>query len=77
VRCGGHCVDINLCLFRWSQAAKELGEKYNSLTGDVLISAGVVAYLGAFTSAFRQVSDPAFIVTSVHLWLYSTKLRNG
>ena len=41
---------------RWSKAATELGHQYNNLTGDVLISAGVVAYLGAFTSAYRQVS---------------------
>ena len=39
---------------RWSKAAEELGVQYENLTGDVLISAGVVAYLGAFTSAFRQ-----------------------
>lgn len=46
----------------WSQAAHELGIKYNNLTGDVLISAGVVAYLGAFTSAFRQVSHWIVII---------------
>ena len=40
---------------RWSQAAKDLRRQYDNLTGDVLVSAGVVAYLGAFTSAFRQV----------------------
>ena len=40
---------------RWSQVATELGERYINLTGDVLISSGVVAYLGAFTSTFRQV----------------------
>ncbi|XP_067686354.1 dynein axonemal heavy chain 7-like [Haliotis asinina] len=39
---------------RWSVAARELGKKYINLTGDVLISSGIVAYLGAFTSAFRQ-----------------------
>eukprot|EP00118_Oscarella_pearsei_P018868 m.196512 g.196512 ORF g.196512 m.196512 type:complete len:4008 (+) comp39530_c1_seq1:67-12090(+) len=39
---------------RWSQAAKDLTILYRNLTGDVLISAGVVAYLGAFTSSFRQ-----------------------
>ncbi|XP_065834129.1 dynein axonemal heavy chain 7-like [Oscarella lobularis] len=39
---------------RWSQAARDLGILYKNLTGDVLISAGVVAYLGAFTSSFRQ-----------------------
>lgn len=40
---------------RWSQNARQLGIKYNNLTGDILISSGTVAYLGAFTSAFRQV----------------------
>ena len=38
---------------RWSLAAKNLQETYDNLTGDVLISSGVIAYLGAFTSAFR------------------------
>ncbi|XP_031217595.1 dynein heavy chain 12, axonemal [Mastomys coucha] len=39
---------------RWSQAAKDLQITYENLTGDVLVSAGVIAYLGAFTSGFRQ-----------------------
>uniref|UniRef100_A0A3P8WKL1 Dynein axonemal heavy chain 7 n=1 Tax=Cynoglossus semilaevis TaxID=244447 RepID=A0A3P8WKL1_CYNSE len=39
---------------RWSETALRLGELYNNLTGDALISAGVVAYLGAFTSSYRQ-----------------------
>ena len=39
---------------RWNKAATELGIQFDNLTGDVLISAGVVAYLGAFTSAYRQ-----------------------
>lgn len=39
---------------RWTEAARNLGEQYVNLTGDVLISSGVVAYLGAFTSSFRQ-----------------------
>ncbi len=39
---------------RWSLAAKELGDRYINITGDVLISSGVVAYLGAFTVDFRQ-----------------------
>ncbi len=42
---------------RWSKAAKDLSVQYENLTGDILIAAGVVAYLGAFTSAFRQVSN--------------------
>ncbi|EGW00688.1 Dynein heavy chain 12, axonemal [Cricetulus griseus] len=39
---------------RWSQAASDLQITYENLTGDVLVSAGVIAYLGAFTSGFRQ-----------------------
>lgn len=39
---------------RWSVEAKELGISYDNLTGDVLISSGVVAYLGAFTSVYRD-----------------------
>ena len=40
---------------RWSKAARDLTIQYDNLTGDVLCASGVVAYLGAFTSAFRQV----------------------
>ena len=41
---------------RWNKAAVDLARQYDNLTGDILISSGLVAYLGAFTSAFRQVS---------------------
>ncbi|XP_037594046.1 dynein heavy chain 12, axonemal [Cebus imitator] len=39
---------------RWAQAADDLQITYENLIGDVLVSAGVIAYLGAFTSGFRQ-----------------------
>ncbi|XP_058156420.1 dynein axonemal heavy chain 7 [Dasypus novemcinctus] len=39
---------------RWSLTALDLGQLYINLTGDILISSGVVAYLGAFTSNYRQ-----------------------
>ncbi|XP_045534007.1 dynein axonemal heavy chain 7 [Papilio machaon] len=39
---------------RWTQIAKTLRDTYNSLTGDILIAAGVIAYLGPFTAAFRN-----------------------
>lgn len=39
---------------RWSTAAADLQRVYDNLTGDVLISSGVIAYLGAFTSLFRK-----------------------
>ncbi|XP_055967922.1 dynein axonemal heavy chain 7 [Sorex fumeus] len=39
---------------RWSQTAQMLGVLYFNLTGDILISSGIIAYLGAFTSSYRQ-----------------------
>ncbi|KAI8903374.1 dynein heavy chain, N-terminal region 2-domain-containing protein [Gorgonomyces haynaldii] len=39
---------------RWTQCAAELEEKYNTLTGDVLVASGIVAYLGAFTKLYRD-----------------------
>ena len=44
-----------MCVCRWTSAAEQLGILFKNLVGDVLISSAVVAYLGAFTSAFRQV----------------------
>ncbi|XP_044097135.1 dynein axonemal heavy chain 7 [Neovison vison] len=39
---------------RWSLTALDLGQVYINLTGDILVSSGVIAYLGAFTSNYRQ-----------------------
>lgn len=39
---------------RWTQCAVDLSEKYTTLVGDVLVSSGIVAYLGAFTKAYRD-----------------------
>ncbi|KAJ3194173.1 Dynein heavy chain 3, axonemal [Irineochytrium annulatum] len=39
---------------RWSEAAKTLTVTYNNLIGDVLLASSVIAYLGAFTSSYRQ-----------------------
>ncbi|KAK6624385.1 hypothetical protein RUM44_011244 [Polyplax serrata] len=39
---------------RWSQTAKLLQETLDNVVGDVLLSAGFVAYLGAFTVFYRQ-----------------------
>ena len=38
------------------RVAHELGETYNNIVGDVLLSGGIVAYLGPFTVEFRQVT---------------------
>ncbi len=39
---------------RWTESAKVLGELFIKLTGDVLVAAGVVAYLGPFTVSYRN-----------------------
>eukprot|EP00976_Prorocentrum_cordatum_P091856 1188686-Prorocentrum_minimum.AAC.4 len=39
---------------RWNEVAKNLGEVYTNLTGDILISAGVISYIGAFTMKYRD-----------------------
>lgn len=39
---------------KWSGFVNELGVMYEKLTGDVLISAGLMAYLGPFTSVYRN-----------------------
>ncbi|KAJ3188443.1 Dynein heavy chain 3, axonemal [Gaertneriomyces sp. JEL0708] len=39
---------------RWTEAARTLGITYENLTGDVLLSSAVIAYLGAFTLSYRQ-----------------------
>jgi len=38
---------------RWASEAVRLGKDYDNLTGDILISSGVVAYLGVFTLKYR------------------------
>lgn len=48
---------------RWSQSAKELTVRYDNLDGDVLISAAVIAYLGAFTSVYRDEQVKAWTQT--------------
>lgn len=39
---------------RWTETAQHLAQVYDTLTGDVLIASGVVAYLGPFTTEFRS-----------------------
>lgn len=58
---------------RWSQAADDLQIVYENLTGDVLISAGVIAYLGAFTSGFRQTCTEDWSMLCKVMVLYFLK----
>ena len=39
---------------RWTEVVEQLDGTLQNLTGDVLISAGIIAYLGAFTKTYRQ-----------------------
>jgi dynein heavy chain len=39
---------------RWGIFAENLGKQFERLTGDVLISSGLLAYLGPFTAKFRD-----------------------
>ena len=39
---------------RWGEISEALGPKYNNLLGDVLLSSGVIAYLGPFTIPYRK-----------------------
>lgn len=39
---------------RWTEVAASLNKVFYNLTGDVLIAAGAIAYLGAFTKNFRN-----------------------
>ena len=37
----------------WGASSVKLGKDYTNLTGDILIAAGICAYLGCFTGAYR------------------------
>lgn len=39
---------------RWTATAEQLANTYETVTGDVLLASGVIAYLGAFTAEFRR-----------------------
>eukprot|EP00961_Rhodomonas_salina_P241031 3256813-Rhodomonas_salina.1 len=40
---------------RWTENVKTLGEEYHNVTGDVLVSSAIVAYLGVFDKSYRDV----------------------
>jgi dynein heavy chain len=39
---------------RWTDMSQQLALTYNNITGDILLSAGVIAYMGAFTVSYRD-----------------------
>ena len=40
---------------RWSIMVQQLGQMTITLAGDILVASAVIAYLGPFTSNFRNV----------------------
>ncbi|XP_043259913.1 dynein axonemal heavy chain 7 isoform X2 [Colletes gigas] len=58
---------------RWSDTAKSLGERYYKLTGDILIGSGVVAYLGVFTSQYRQQQIENWVQICTDLDVFCTQ----
>jgi dynein heavy chain len=39
---------------RWKELADQLAQDQEKLIGDVLLSSGIIAYLGGFTALFRK-----------------------
>ena len=39
---------------RWTEMSEKLAYTYNNVTGDIVLAAGVIAYLGAFISSYRE-----------------------
>lgn len=39
---------------RWTEMSLKLAQTYENITGDILLSAGVIAYLGAFVASYRE-----------------------
>ena len=46
---------------RWTEAAENLASAYTNLTGDMIISAGIIAYAGAFTASYRARIVDSFV----------------
>jgi dynein heavy chain len=38
----------------WSKASADLLRRYQNVTGDMMLSSGVIAYMGAFTATYRE-----------------------
>ena len=53
---------------RWTTNVATLSEQYTNVTGNVVVSAGLIAYLGAFTSQYRNLA--------VKKWVKLCKSRN-
>merc|ERR1719316_287038 len=46
---------------RWSASSEKLGQDVINLTGDLLVSSGIIAYLGVFTTQYRNQATANWI----------------
>jgi len=51
----------------WLSISEKMKVIYTNLTGDVLISSGMIAYLGAFNSVFRDELSDMWVAQSEKL----------
>lgn len=61
----------------WTNKAKKLGIDYVNLTGDILIAAGILAYLGVFTAQYRNEATTAWLTKLVALQATQGKQHNN
>jgi dynein heavy chain len=52
---------------------RSLGEIYDKLTGDILIGSGIVAYLGVFTTEYRQRQIEDWVMLCISLNVVCTE----
>ena len=55
------CLTLLLPQTRWTETADNLAKAYTNLTGDMIISAGIIAYAGAFTASYRSRIIQSFV----------------
>jgi dynein heavy chain len=51
----------------WTAKSKKLSVDYNNLTGDILVASGIMAYLGVFTSQYRNMATTKWVERLVAL----------
>eukprot|EP01035_Chromulina_nebulosa_P021320 gene21320-27624_t len=55
---------------RWTDFSHQLSDRYEKLTGDVLVSSGLLAYLGPFTAVYRQRQMGEWGLVDEEAWFF-------
>ena len=61
---------------RWQEASARLLELRETITGDMLLSAGTIAYLGIFPAAYRERVTREFLLTLTRVNIATTSSWN-